>query len=377
MTHNSTVVTALAVLISLLAAPAFGQPLDVLLDQLLVDGQIVGAQAMVAEHGKVVLEHSIGTVSIESGRKVDANTLFCIGSCSKPFAASVIMTLVGEGELVLDEPIDGHLPAFGSLHVKDGELPVRAPTLRELLCHRAGIFSQKRRVTQDQMRFIRDFRLTLNQSVDGIARQNLIAQPGSEYAYSGAGYCVIGRLAEVATGESFERVFQQRLAVPLSLTRTTYFPSTEDTNIASGTVLEVERLRTNPQTPHMFGADLRLPLIGGSLYSTARETTRFARMIADRGRVDSKRVLSEPLWKELTSRQADQLYGLGWRLTRRDERTVQLSHSGSLASSRSKLRVDLDTGRTVVVHYTVTRSKDRRAGAAINEAVDRALNWKR
>jgi CubicO group peptidase (beta-lactamase class C family) len=251
---------------------------------------------------------------------------------------------------------------------------VRAPTLRELLCHRAGIFSQKRRITPAQRRLIRDFRLTLEQSVDGIAQHKLIVQPGGEYAYSGAGYCVIGRVAEVATGKPFECILQQKLAVPLSLKRTTYFPSTEDTNVAAGAVLDEERLRTNRQTPHLFGAELRLPLIGGSLYSTARETTRFARMIADRGRVDSKPVISNTTWEELTSQQADQLYGLGWSLALRDERTVQLSHNGSLASSRSKLRVDLDTGRSVVVHYTVAGSKDRRTGTAINKAVEDALN---
>ncbi len=37
-----------------------------------------------------------------------------------------------------------------------------------------------------------------------IAREPLIAEPGEEFAYSGAGYLVAGRVAEMATGESFE-----------------------------------------------------------------------------------------------------------------------------------------------------------------------------
>ncbi len=373
MNRNSITATAMLLIVAVLGTPTFAQQLDVLLDQLLADGKIVGAQATVAERNRTLLEHCVGTVSVESVRKVDADTLFCIGSCSKPFASSVVMVLVDERVVALDGPIDEHLPEFSALDVVSGEPAERAPTLRELLCHRAGIFSQKRHLTPAQRRLIRDFRLTLKQSVDGIARQKLIARPGDEYAYSGAGYCVIGRLAEVVTGEPFERVFQRRLAEPLGLKRTTYFSSADDTNIAAGAVLDEQRLRTDRQTPHLFGAELRLPLIGGSLYSTARETTRFARMIAGRGRVDSKLVISNRSWEELTSQQAGQRYGLGWSLALRDDRTVRLSHNGSLASSRSALRVDLDTGRSVVVHYTVASPKDRRTGTAINQAVEGAL----
>lgn len=373
MRRSSIAAISVLLLASFLCASTFGQPLVASLDQLLVDGQIVGAQAIVAEHGRILLEHYVGTVSVESGGDVDADTRFCIGSCSKPFASSVIMVLVDEGKISLDDPIDQHLPGFAALVVASGEPAVRAPTLRELLCHRAGIFSQKRGMTPAQKPLIRDFRLTLKQSVDGIARHKLIAQPGSEYAYSGAGYCVIGRLAEVAAGNTFEGIFQQKLAGPLGLKRTTYFPSA-DKNVAAGAVLIGEQLRSNRQTPHLFGANLHLPLIGGSLYSTARETTRFAQMIADRGRVDSKPVISNRTWKELTRQQADQLYGLGWSLTLRKGRTVRLSHNGSLASSRSQLRVDLDTGRSVVVHYTVAKSNDRRAGLAITGAVEETLN---
>jgi hypothetical protein len=89
------------------------------------------------------------------------------------------------------------------------------------------------------------------------------------------------------------------------------------------------------------------------------------------------RCTSWAAWDELTSQQGDQLYGLGWRLTLKNGKTVQLSHNGSLASSQSRLRIDLESGRTVVVHYTVAGQEDEQIGAAIDEAVERALNSKR
>ena len=374
MKLSSAASPLLAMLVGLVASQAFGQALDVALDRLLADGQIVGAQAIVAERGKTVLEHCAGTVSVESSRKVDSDTLFCIGSCSKPFASALIMVLVDEGLLALDDSIDRHLPAFGNLEIVGSGRAQRAPTLRELLCHRSGVYSQKRRLTEDQRRLIRDFRLTLEESVDGIASHKLIARPGSEFAYSGAGYCVVGRLAEAATGQPIERLIRQRLAKPLGLRRTTYFPAADDQNVAAGAVRDDGSLQTDRQTPHTLGADLRLPLVGGSLYSTARETARFGEMIAGRGRIDSRQIISSKSWQELTTRQADQPYGLGWTLTIENGRTVRLAHNGSLASSRSKLRVDLDTGRCVVVHYTVAGPDERPAGTVISQAVDLALN---
>ena len=55
--------------------------------------------------------------------------------------------------------------------------------MKELLAHRAGIYSQKKEITTRQAGWIRNFGLTLEQSVQGIAREPLISQPGSDSRY--------------------------------------------------------------------------------------------------------------------------------------------------------------------------------------------------
>ena len=89
-------------------------------------------------------------------------------------------------------------------------------------------------MTAEQNRWIRDFTLTLAQAVDGIAGEPLIAQPGERFAYSGAGYCVLGRVAEVATGRNVETLLQEELGRHLDWRRTTCFPNPWDTNVAAG-----------------------------------------------------------------------------------------------------------------------------------------------
>ena len=260
------------------------------LDKLLADGRIVAAQAIVGRGDVVELNCAIGTTMPGGDRPVNAETMFCIGSCSKPFASAVVMSLVEDCILNLKKPIDVYMPAFGSLKIQSGGAS-RAPNMSEVLSHRAGFYSQKRKMTQQQSQYIRDFGLTLEASVDGIAAQPLLAAPGTGYAYSGAGYCVAGRVAEVASGTSFEQLLQIHLAEPLKLERTTYFPSEGETNIAAGGTLKNGICTADPATPHLTKPELRLPLIGGSLYSTAQDTAEFAKAVASRGRSDARQIM--------------------------------------------------------------------------------------
>jgi CubicO group peptidase (beta-lactamase class C family) len=72
------------------------------------------------------------------------------------------------------------------------------------------------------------YRRPLSEAVNGIAKFDLVYEPGTKFIYSGAGHCVAGRVAEVALGDqSLEKIAQDVLFRPLGLNRTTYLPSQE------------------------------------------------------------------------------------------------------------------------------------------------------
>ncbi|MCP4782488.1 MAG: beta-lactamase family protein [Fuerstiella sp.] len=343
------------------------------LDKLLADGEIVAAQAIVGRGETLQLNHAIGTTMPRGTQNADADTMFCIGSCSKPFASAVVMSLIEDGTLRLNVPIDRYMPAFGTLKIAGGG-GSRAPTMSEVLSHRAGFFSQKKNMTPRQARYIRDFTLTLKESVEGIAAERLLAEPGAEYAYSGAGYCVAGRVAEVLSGMSFEQLLQTRLADPLKLTRTTFFPNRAEANIAAGGTLKNGMGTPSAATPHLTRPELSLPLIGGSLYSTAQDTARFAAAVAGQGRLASGQIMKPNTWQVWTSRPySDGRYGFGWGLSVRNGKTIQVSHTGALAASRSSVVVNLENGAYGVVHYTIVMGRpggrSAEPGARINKAL--------
>ncbi len=335
-------------------------------------GHVVGAQLLIGRGGAVEFERSFGKRDRETGEKVDSATLFCIGSCSKAFASACVLSLAGEEHLKLDDEIDTWLKAYGELSVRVRGKPkakaVRAPTVLELACHRSGIFSQREKPPAAAMASIRRFTSSLEQSVAIIATVPLSSQPGTRFAYSGAGYCVLGRVAEVAAKAPFESLLQTRLGKPLGFSRTTYFPKPDEDNVAVPYVKSDGEEIPNRRAPHRLGKRLRFPLIGGSLYSTARETARFAEMIAAKGQFKGEAVLKESLWQQFVKPQSKKdSYSLGFRQTfaKGEKMATALSHSGSLYGYRSMIHIDLSTGRYIICNLST------RVGGGASAAVRR------
>ncbi|QDT43208.1 D-alanyl-D-alanine carboxypeptidase precursor [Gimesia alba] len=355
--------------VELLAQPSHDRQilfnrLNRLISKGIEQGVLVGAQAAVGSTSGTPTTKSYGVIAPQSTSAVNDETQFCIGSCSKPIAAACIMTLRDSGELSFEQSIDKWIPETRQWELEDGQNLTRAPNMKELLTHRAGIYSQKAQpMTARQTRAIRDFEQSLEESVKLIQQQKLISQPGEKYAYSGAGYCLAGYIAEKVTSKRFEDLLQERLCSPLGMKHTTYFPDIEQSgNIACpGARGRNGKLLAHQGAPHLWGKKLKFPLIGGSLYTTASDTGLFASMILNRGKNSRKQVLSREAWQFMISRQyPSQRYGLGWGLTIQNGQTTAVQHSGALLGYRGLIHIDLEENRYVVVYWTLTDVRDAR-----------------
>src|SRR5689334_16305693 len=67
------------------------RPLVQVLEQAVADGEVVGAQVVVGNRTDVLLSRSLGRLAPGSDARVNDDTLFCIGSCSKPIAAACLL----------------------------------------------------------------------------------------------------------------------------------------------------------------------------------------------------------------------------------------------------------------------------------------------
>ena len=337
------------------------------LEQAIQQGSVVGAQIL-SGSGRQSPKASVnlGVLAPDDPRPVTADSMFCIASCSKPLISAVIFALVDQQKLNLTTPIGTWMKDFHQPRITDGTT-TRSPNLRELLSHRGGIYSQKSGLNEVQLKAIRDFQLTLAQSVELIRQQPLISIPGKKYAYSGAGYCLVGATAESVSGKPIDTLLQELLCIPANMASTTFFPNhREGTEIASGGFS-----RSPP--PHLLGTEMRLPLVGGSIHTTAEDLQKFARMVIAGGAADGTQVLSPRSWTEYVSQPfKEQAYGYGWTRAAVGSQTT-LSHNGSLPPAQAAMRINLVTGKYQIVLWTLANPANGNLTANIRQQVHSAL----
>ena len=315
------------------------QQLDSLADimQQAVDQQaIAGCSFLIVHRGEVVFREAFGFADIELERAFTTNELVPIASVSKPVLASVVMALVDQGKLTLDDPVEKYLPEFKDMKVKGGKSPIHQMTIRHLLSHTAGFWGNKG-ISAEKLDLIRNFQRPLGEAVSRMATYELEYQPGTRFVYSGSGFCVAGRVAEVVLNQSLEQIAQEVLFQPLGLSRTTYLPSKEIRETVptaysrqSGGVLERQPSRT--------GGELRFILPGGSLFTTLDELAAFGVMHLEDGMCHEKQILSKKSIDEMRrfqSRQtATRRYGLGWFCDDIDDQGLadRVYHGGAMGA---------------------------------------------
>lgn len=149
---------------------------------------------------------SAGTCSSSDAEKVVHST---ITSLSKPVSAMLAMKLVQLGYLSLDEPLSTYLSWWGT----GG--PAGEITLRHLLSQTSGF------VTNWMPCFGLDDRARCAQRIHGTYPQQAGSDgsgtPGRKYHYSESNWVVVGALAEAATGQSWDDLFQRLILSPLSV----------------------------------------------------------------------------------------------------------------------------------------------------------------
>jgi CubicO group peptidase (beta-lactamase class C family)/pimeloyl-ACP methyl ester carboxylesterase len=175
-----------------------------------------------------------------------------VASCGKWTAAAAIAAVVDEGHLAWDDPARKFIP---ELTDAKGQA-----TLRQLLSHTAGYPDYQPPGRR------RDDYPTLQEAVARIVDLPPAFAPGTRFQYGGLAMQVAGRMAELATGQTFEAIFQSRIAHPLGMTRSGYAPVSTEPGFS--------------------------PMLGGSLFTTTRDYGRFLAMIARGGLFDGRRVLT-------------------------------------------------------------------------------------
>ncbi len=169
-------------------------------------GSFSGA-VLLAHCDSVILEVYTGAADRERRTPITHDTRFRIASMTKMLTGVAVMQLVQRGKLSPSDTIARVIPGLP-------DEPYGRITIHQLLTHTAGLggiwtrafFSRGAGSFQRTADFLPLF-----------IRDSLLFQPGTSWAYSNAGYVLLGLAVERASGESYRDYIRQRVFAPAGM----------------------------------------------------------------------------------------------------------------------------------------------------------------
>lgn len=271
------------------------------------------------------------------------DTRFAIASGTKGLTALAVMSLVADGVLSLDAPLD-------SLLDRTGGFAPAGVTVHQLLAHTSGIGDYlDEAVISDIEEYVldvpvhrlacpADFRVVLGGRAPKFA-------PGARFAYCNSGYVLLALVVEAVSGRSYYEVVDERVCAPAGMSETSFLRLDELPGSAAVGYLPSRGFRVNT---------LHLPVRGagdGGAYTTAADLARlWSALLA--GRIVPAAIASEMLRPLHGAEGAARAYGLGF-WSSKPARWVFLEGSDPGISFRSSC--DPGTGLTCSVLSNTTR----------------------
>ncbi|MBM3289215.1 MAG: beta-lactamase family protein [Candidatus Hydrogenedentes bacterium] len=293
--------------------------------------------SILVERGKqVVIAAGYGWADREKQRRFTQDTIFDIGSITKQFTAAAIMKLKEAGKLDVHDPMGKYIPGVPA--------DKQSITLHHLLTHTSGMKDI----------FGGDFdRSSREQFLGRALSSELRRPPGTRYAYSNAGYSLLGVVIEEVSGQSYEQFLRETLFKPGGMDHTGYvLPQWDRDSVVHlyqkgkdwGSPLE------KPWLPDGPGWNLRC---NGGILSTLEDMRKWHHALL-RDTVlarESKDAMFTPYVPE--SERGQSHYGYGWSIRTTTRGTHLITHNGGNGVFETDVRRYVDENTLVIMTASV------------------------
>lgn len=301
--------------------------------------KVPGVAMVLVQGDRVVYSRGFGVRDRQTKAPVTTDTLFGIGSSTKPMTAIVIASLVEEGLFDWHTKVTDILPAFALSNPQvTGEI-----TLEHTLCMCTGV---PRRMEEISVRYSK---MTAEEIIESLATIPLSGSFGHQFNYSSRMLAAGGYIAARAAGgehgdlaQAYANLMQERLLDPLGMVSSTF---SIDEAVASGSYAA-------PHYSSLSGYHAIAPGIegiftpiapAGALWSNVDDVAKYLTMLLNGGvSPDGQRIVSAEslayLWEPQVAIDSKISYGLGWYVEDYHGLTV-FHHPGGTVGFASELLV--------------------------------------
>ncbi len=285
--------------------------IDRLMEEAILAKLTPGAVVLIGRGDEVLYEKAYGRRAlVPAVEPMTIDTIFDVASLTKVVATTTaVMRLIEQGRIRLNDSVASVIPGFE--RYGKGDI-----TIRHLLTHVSGLRP--------------DVDLDPWEGYDTaieLARDEVpTAAPGERFVYSDINFFLLGDIVSRVSGKPLDRYVRDEIFAPLGMIDTQFNPGPSQLSRTAPTE-RCERMGSAPcnapDAPLLRGVvhDPTSRRMGGvaghaGLFSTARDLSRFVRMILAGGRLDTVRVLSAAsiakMWSPATPAGMAAVRGLGW-----------------------------------------------------------------
>ena len=166
---------------------------------------------LVAQGDQILLEAGYGYSDPAAQVRIDAGTIFDIGSLAKQFTAAAVLLLQDRGTLSVHDTLGAFFP-----NVPRDKASI---TLHQILSHTSGLTREVGR----------DWEVTDRATFETrVLAAELRFPPGEGFSYSNAGYALLGAIVERVTGTPFHEFLDSAVIASAGLRRTGFIGRSPD-----------------------------------------------------------------------------------------------------------------------------------------------------
>ncbi|MEZ4871909.1 MAG: serine hydrolase domain-containing protein [Bdellovibrionales bacterium] len=216
-------------------ADQLSSQIDLVVNKALENHKFVGASILVVEPGGRILKKHFGFRDREAQISPDENTLYELGSITKPLTRILLAT---QNKIQLNDKLSKHLPSPYRSPAPLGQeikiidlithtgikfsvpCTVRKPNLSEMKCFGVNIDGELLdpyiNVTRENLfEFVNEYSYTVEELPE------YFKKPGFYYSYSNVGMGLVGELLAQSNGTTYEDMLKSKVLQPLGMQDTT------------------------------------------------------------------------------------------------------------------------------------------------------------